>query len=85
MKSIYIVACSKEKKQHEAPAKDLYISRRFKLARESAEAYADQWFILSTKYGIVEPNRVIAPYDKYLPDVDECARKQWSWTVQQKL
>ena len=85
MRSIYIVACSKEKKQCEAPAKDLYISKRFKLARESAEAYADWWFILSAKYGLLEPDRVIAPYDQFLPDIDGCARKEWSRTVQQKL
>jgi len=85
MRSIYIVACSKEKEQHEAPAKDLYISKRFKLARKVAEAYADQWFILSTKYGLLEPNRVIVPYDQLLLDIDECERKQWAKTVQQKL
>lgn len=85
MKTIYIIACSKEKRQHEAPARDLYISRNFKLRRKLAEAYADQWFVLSAQYGLLEPDSVIAPYDKNLRDIDEHESKRWFNRIQQKL
>ena len=85
MKTIYIIACSKEKRQHEAPARDLYISRNFKLRKKLAEAYADQWFVLSAKCGLLDPDSVIAPYNKNLADLGKHERKQWLNNVKQKL
>ncbi|MBA7653527.1 hypothetical protein ES703_61377 [subsurface metagenome] len=85
MRTIYIIACSKEKKQFEAAARDLYVSRNFKLRKKLAEAYADQWFVLSAKYGLLDRDSVIAPYNKNLADLDKHERKQWLNNVKQKL
>lgn len=45
-------------------AKDAYISPTFKLNRQYAEKFGDQWIILSAKYGFISPEFVIpGPYD----------------------
>jgi hypothetical protein len=64
MKTVCLVGCSKEKLPHPAPAKELYCSPLFKLARQWAERYADVWAILSGKYIVLDPERVIEPYDR---------------------
>ena len=85
IKTIYLVSCSKDKKKHDALAKDLYISKRFILSRELAEAYSDQWFILSAQHGLLKPDSLIAPYDKSLLDIDRKTKKRWLNLILQQL
>jgi len=42
----------------------LYISDWFLKARRYAEASGCDWLILSAQYGLVAPDRVIAPYNR---------------------
>jgi phage gp16-like protein len=60
---IGLVGCGKAKLSHAAPAKDLYTSTLFRLAREYAEETCDRWFILSAKHGLVDPDSVLEPYE----------------------
>jgi hypothetical protein len=75
--SIYLITCSKEKGQKKAPAKDLYKSERFKYSRNLAEVYADQWFILSAKHGLLKPSDLITPYETCLHELDTTTRHKW--------
>jgi hypothetical protein len=61
--TIGLVACSSQKLQHPAPARDLYISQLFRKASAYAEQTCDRWYILSAKHGIVHPDAVLEPYD----------------------
>ena len=64
MIDIVIIPCSGRKKNTIQLAKDLYIGPYYKLAKQAALALRPmQWFILSAKYGIVNPNQQIGPYD----------------------
>jgi hypothetical protein len=58
-----LVGCSSQKALGAAPAKDLYGSALFRAARAYVERTCSRWYILSAKYGVLEPGRVIAPYD----------------------
>lgn len=55
------------------PAEELYTSTLFRLARAYAGAF-NAWAILSARYGLVFPRRVIEPYDQTLSRmrVDQC-------------
>jgi hypothetical protein len=68
MTTICLVGCSKRKLSYAAPAKDLYRSTLFQLSRRWAELYADAWAILSARYGVVDPEKVIEPYDTTIAD-----------------
>jgi len=64
-KSIVIISCGKKKVWDKDPntqailAKDAYISNYFKLCKRYAERFSDKWFILSAKYGFINPDFVI--------------------------
>lgn len=60
---VYIVGCSKEKQTQPAQARYMYTSRHFKAAFSYAEHYGTEIFILSAKYGLIPPEKVIEPYD----------------------
>lgn len=54
----------------------------FKKARTYVEATHSIWFILSAKYGLLAPDRVVCPYDVTLNRMRRCGRRQgWAWQV----
>jgi hypothetical protein len=66
--TLCLVGCGKRKLRHAAPAKDLYCSALFHLSRKWAELHADAWAVQSARYGVVEPDKVIEPYDTTITD-----------------
>jgi hypothetical protein len=73
-----LVGCVKSKQSQAAPARELYVSPLFRGRRAWVERTCDRWFILSAKHGLVEPGRVLAPYDETLTDLPRTARRSWS-------
>lgn len=65
---ITVISCGKAKsKKSRCAAKDAYIGRGFTLKRRFAELNGYPWFILSAKYGLMKPNRIIEPnYDEVI-------------------
>jgi hypothetical protein len=54
---IGLVSCTKSKREHAAPPQDLYDeSAFFRKARQYARANHDDWYILSAKHGLLEPD-----------------------------
>jgi hypothetical protein len=82
---VFLVACVSEKHGRAMPARDLYCSAWFQKARAFVEREGADWFILSAKYGLVEPDRVIAPYDETLMDKTIDERREWSRKVVEEL
>jgi hypothetical protein len=65
---LVVVGCGAAKQGVPSPARELYVGPLFKAAREYAEASGDAWVIMSAKYGLVQPDHVIAPYDLRIED-----------------
>lgn len=65
-KRIALVACSAQKASKPTAARDLYTSPLFRAARAYAEATCARWYILSAKYGLLEPLTLVDPYDQML-------------------
>jgi hypothetical protein len=82
-----LVACCQSKLRVPAPACDLYTSPLFRAARNYAEwRYGhERWFILSAKYGFVDPSTVLEPYDFSLRQLSAAARAAWSRRVGDEL
>ncbi|MBU2530666.1 MAG: hypothetical protein KKD35_06470 [Elusimicrobia bacterium] len=67
MAKIVLIPCVKEKLDYKAKASDLYIGALFKKLFEFAKSLSpDKIFILSGKYGLLELDDEIEPYDKNL-------------------
>ena len=81
MRRIALVACVSKQNARPMPARDLYISDWFRKASAYAERTADQWYILSAKYGLVDPDTVIEPYDETVKTMPVAARQAWARQV----
>ena len=82
---IGLVACCKTKLPEPTRAEELYCSPLFRKARAYCLARYRRWFILSAKYGLVDPGQVIAPYDCTLLDQNKQARAEWGQLVIRQL
>jgi len=83
--ALVLVSCVKSKLPNAAPARELYTSAWFRMARDIVEASGAQWFILSSFYGLVRPDAEIAPYDYTLNTVGVAERRAWATKVLNKL
>jgi hypothetical protein len=72
-----LLGCVKTKLDHAAKARDLYCSPLWFARRGYAEDCGRPWMILSAKYGLVEPDRVLRWYNLALSDLPAAARRLW--------
>jgi hypothetical protein len=66
---VLLLGCVKLKREHRAPAKDLYRSPLWVRRRAFAQASGHPWLILSAKHGLVDPDTRLEPYDLALRDL----------------
>lgn len=78
---VVLVGCVKSKLDHPAPARDLYTSPLFRKERAYAEASGAPWFVISAEHGLVDPSRVIEPYELRLGSTDRAYRAAWGARV----
>lgn len=64
--AVIVIGCGKSKLEAPARARELYTGSLFRMARLYAEAWNEPWFIVSAKYGLMDPERVIEPYEMRL-------------------
>jgi hypothetical protein len=68
-----------------APARDLFTGPVFAARRQFAEASGRPWFILSSRWGLVHPDEVIAPYRLSLAELPPMYRRAWGRLVSEQL
>jgi hypothetical protein len=79
MAKIVLVSCVKKKLPYKAKARDMYVSTLFKYNLEYAKSLnPDKIFILSAKYGLVDSEAEIEPYDKCLITMSSKEIKEWA-------
>lgn len=86
MKKVVLISCVKSKLSVHAKAKDLYTSDLFRSSLQYAYYLkAEKIFILSAKYGLVELDQVISPYETTLNNMCEPQKRAWANVVIQAL
>lgn len=86
MSKIVLISCVSMKQAKEAKAKDLYVSPLFKMNYAYAESQnPDAIYILSAKYGLVDPERVIPPYEQTLNTMKAAQVKDWALDVIEQM
>lgn len=79
MKRIVLIACAARKLPYKAKAEDLYVSPLFMGNLRYAKSLApDAIFILSAKYGLLELDREIEPYNVTLKDMSTAEVRTWA-------
>lgn len=82
MKKIVLISCAKTKLKTSAEAKEFYISPLFKAnLRYANSLQPDKIFILSAKYGLVEINQILEPYDLTLNNMRVAEKIVWAEKV----
>ena len=90
-RTICLVACSKQKRAHAAPARDLYTSALFRKSRAYAEylvgaGQAQAWMILSARWGLIPAvGKSFSPYDETLARMTRAERRAWGHRVLRRL
>lgn len=82
---LFLVSCVSKKQASASPAKSLYQSLLFNLARAWVEREEAPWYILSAKYGLVHPDTEIAPYDETLNRMGVAQRREWAARVETQM
>jgi uncharacterized protein DUF6884 len=84
-RKIYLVSCVGKKRPSPSRARDIYVSAWFQLVKQYAEAAGSPWFILSAKYGLLEPDQIIEPYEQTLNTMPIEDRRAWADRVRDQL
>lgn len=85
MKTIGFVSCVSMKQSRPCLARDMYTSPLFKLSRNIVERHTSRWFILSAKYGLLDPNDIIEPYEMTLKNMSKKDRTAWADKVREQI
>lgn len=86
MKKIVLISCVKSKLNVPAKAKDLYVSPLFAyLLKYARQLKPDAVYILSAKYGLLELEQIVAPYEMTLNKMGEPEKKAWARRVLESL
>lgn len=82
MRTIALISCGKSKRRESAPAHELYIGSLFKKSLAYARHLkADEIYILSAHYGLLELTQEIAPYEKTLNRMSSGDVARWGDAV----
>ena len=84
---IIFIACTKKKQDHPCKAKEMYRpSQLFRGGWKYAESLKpDAIYILSAKYGLLNPETIIEPYEKTLITEKDAQIRRWSIMVANQI
>ena len=86
MRKIVLISCSSKKLPNKSKAKELYVSPLFKKNFDYANSLnPDKIFILSAKYGLLDLEEEIEPYNITLNKMSKKEIEKWSKNVIEKL
>lgn len=70
-RTVVLVGCGSAKQSGVNRGKNLYTSNYFTLKRLYAVDKGDEWYILSAEHGVLDPDDLVACYDRTMDDVDD--------------
>jgi hypothetical protein len=82
---VVLIGCVRAKKAVASAASELFAGPLFEWRRRYAVGSGRPWYILSAKFGLLDPGDVIGPYDVYLADQSPGYRKAWGEFVAAQL
>ena len=93
MRRVALIGCSQSKLGKDCPtvkfcAKDIYLGRNFKKAREQGIKHfncEEEFYILSGKYGLLAEDDKITYYDTYLGSFSAKEKRVWAEMVVKQL
>ena len=85
MNKIGLISCALLKQKNACMAQDMYLSALFKGSQRFVNKHYDNYYILSAKYGLVDKNQKIKPYNLTLNTLTQSQKNQWAVLVAQQI
>lgn len=83
---IGLISCTKSKMAGKCRASDMYSkSALFRAGWQYLKKYCDKIYIMSAKYGLLEPEEIIESYNETLNTKSVRERKIWSYKIIKSL
>ncbi|EGQ3439675.1 hypothetical protein H4N34_000656 [Staphylococcus pseudintermedius] len=85
---IVFISCVKSKLNRQTTAENLYKSDLFRKQLKYAKQITtkdDRIYILSAKYGVLELDDIVSPYELTLNNMNKLKRKQWAYKCVKQL
>jgi hypothetical protein len=83
--SVILVGGGRAQLTEPAVARDLYVSALFVRRRARAEASGVPWFVVSGRWGLLDPGEVLAPYSFSLAEQSVSYQRAWGRFVAEQL
>lgn len=83
--SVILVGSGRAQLSEPAVARDLYVSPLFARRRARAEVSGVPWFVVSGRWGLLDPGDVLAPYAFSLAEQSVSYRRAWGRFVAEQL
>jgi hypothetical protein len=83
--SVILVGGGKAQLSEPTVARDLYVSPLFARRRARAEASGVPWFVVSGRWGLLDPGDVLAPYSFSLAEQSVNYQRAWGRFVAEQL
>jgi hypothetical protein len=80
-----LISCSKTKGGHRDTARNMYISPLFQKSMMVAESWGLSFSILSAKYGLLDPDETIEPYELTLKGASKHFKSEWALKVDEQI
>jgi hypothetical protein len=80
-----LIACSKSKGSHRDFARNLYVSPLYRKSALAAEGWSVPFSILSAKYGLLNPDQIVEPYELTLKGKSLSFKAEWASRVSSQL
>lgn len=82
---IALIGCVKQKRNTACSAQEMYTSPLFRKSYAYALRHAQKIYILSAKYGLLSPKKIISPYNETLNSKTEHEKKIWAARVHAQM
>jgi len=80
-----LISCSKSKGGHRDLARNMYVSPLYRKSVMVAEGWGLSFSILSAKYGLLNPDDIIEPYDLTLKGASKQFKLDWAQKVDEQI
>ena len=85
MGRVALVSCGSKKQDRPCRARDLYNGILFTKHRKWADAFTDDMYVLSAKYGLIHATKTIEPYNLTLNRMKRADKARWGRYVADQI
>ena len=84
-KTVAIIPCTNQKSDTPGPAREVWIGHHFQLVLAHAEMFYDKVLVMSYKYGFIDPDFVIEPYDIDIRESKAAEKLRWWFNLRSDI